>query len=107
MIIRDFEIEPCLMRKEDPTWRFALAASAVSEGHVLRLASDEGNEGFGYPSAPPHMGSPPATLNAELDLFRPHLIGRDPQSIEAILMDLDKVLRGAPQAKAAIDCALH
>jgi L-Ala-D/L-Glu epimerase len=107
MIIRDFDVEPCIMRKEDPTWRFALAASPVSEGHVLRIASDEGVEGFGYASATPHMGSTTDTLKAELDLFRPLVIGRDPCSIQAILLDLDKTLRGAPQAKAAIDCALH
>src|SRR6195256_4455002 len=107
MIIREFDIRPCTMRKEDPTWRFALAASPVTEGHVVRIATQDGIEGFGYASATPHMGSTADTLKAELELFRPHLIGRDPRSIEAILVDLDKALRGAPQAKAAIDCALH
>jgi L-Ala-D/L-Glu epimerase len=107
MLIRDFDVTPCVMRKEDPTWRFALAASPVSDGHVLRIASDDGTEGFGYASATPHMGSTADTLKAELDMFRSHVIGRDPQSIEAILVQLDKVLHGAPQAKAAIDCALH
>src|SRR5438445_10876531 len=84
MIIRDFDIEPCTMRKEDPTWRFALAASPVSDGHLLRLVSDDGIEGFGYASATPHMGSTADTLKAELDLFRQHVIGRDPRNIEAI-----------------------
>jgi L-Ala-D/L-Glu epimerase / N-acetyl-D-glutamate racemase len=107
MFIRDFEIAPCHMRKEDPTWRFALAASPVSEGHVVRIVSEDGHEGFGYASATAHMGSTAATLKAELELFRPRLIGRDPRNIEAILVDLDNALRGAPQAKAAIDCALH
>src|SRR5439155_11341451 len=107
MIIRDFEITPCTMRKEDPTWRFALAASPVSDGHVLRLASDDGHEGFGYASAVPHMGSIKETLAAELDLFRPLVVGRDPRAIEAILAALDRALHGAPQAKAAVDCALH
>jgi L-Ala-D/L-Glu epimerase / N-acetyl-D-glutamate racemase len=107
MIIRDFEITPCTMRKEDPTWRFALGASPVTDGHVLRLATDDGHEGFGYASATPHMGSIKETLAAELELFRPLVVGQDPQNIEAILMALDRALRGAPQAKAAIDCALH
>jgi L-alanine-DL-glutamate epimerase-like enolase superfamily enzyme len=95
------------MRKEDPTWRFALAASPVSEGHVVRLVSEDGAEGFGYASATPHMGSTGDTLKAELELFRPRVVGRDVHGIEAILVDLDKALHGAPQAKAAIDCALH
>jgi hypothetical protein len=46
MIIREFDIKPCTMRKDDPTWRFALAASPVSEGHVVRIAIDDGCEGL-------------------------------------------------------------
>jgi L-alanine-DL-glutamate epimerase-like enolase superfamily enzyme len=107
MIVRDFDVTPCIMPKEDPSWRFALAASPVTEGHVLRIATDDGHEGFGYASATPHMGSTKDTLAAELDLFRPLVIGKDPRNIEAILIELDKALRGAPQSKAAIDCALH
>ena len=107
MIVRDFDIHPCTMRKEDPNWRFALGASPVTDGHVLRIAADDGIEGFGYASATPHMGSIQATLQAELELFRPLVIGRDPRGIEAILIELDRCIRGAPQAKAAVDCALH
>jgi L-alanine-DL-glutamate epimerase-like enolase superfamily enzyme len=107
MIIRDYDITPCTMRKEDPTWRFALAANPVCDGHVLRIATDDGHEGFGYASATPHMGSTKDTLQVELELFRSRVVGRDPQQIEAILVDLDKTLRGAAQAKAAIDCALY
>jgi L-alanine-DL-glutamate epimerase-like enolase superfamily enzyme len=107
MIIRDFDVRPCTMRKEDPAWRFALAASPVTEGHVLRIATGNGIEGFGYASATPHMGSISGTLKAELDLFRPLLIGRDARGVEALLGALDRAIRGAPQAKAAVDCALH
>jgi L-alanine-DL-glutamate epimerase-like enolase superfamily enzyme len=107
MIIREFDVTPCTMRKEDPAWRFALAASPVTEGHVVRIATEDGVEGFGYASATAHMGSIPGTLAAELALFRPLLTGRDARGIEALLMALDHSLRGAPQAKAAIDCALH
>lgn len=107
MLIREFDVTPCIMPKEDPNWRFALAASPVSEGHVLRIVTDDGHEGFGYASATPHMGSTKNTLAAELDLFRPLVIDKDPRNIEAILIELDKALRGAPQSKAAIDCALY
>src|SRR5215471_16726589 len=69
-IIRDFDFEPCTMRKEDPNWRFALGASPVSEGHILRIATADGVEGFGYASAVPHMGSIQGSLKAELELFR-------------------------------------
>jgi L-alanine-DL-glutamate epimerase-like enolase superfamily enzyme len=107
MIIRDFDVTPCTMRKEDPTWRFALGASPVTDGHVVRLATEDGVEGFGYASATPHMGSIQDTLAAELALFRPLVIGRDPCDIEAILTALDRAMHGAPQSKAAIDCALY
>jgi L-alanine-DL-glutamate epimerase-like enolase superfamily enzyme len=107
MIIRELDIKPCTMRKDDPTWRFALAASPVSEGHVVRIATDDGHEGFGYASATPHMGSTQGSLKAELELFRPLLIGQDARRIEAILVALDRAVHGAPQAKAAVDCALH
>jgi L-Ala-D/L-Glu epimerase len=107
MIIRAFEVTPCTMRKEDPTWRFALGASPVTEGHIVRIATEDGVEGFGYASATAHMGSIPGTLAAELDRFRPLLIGRDARAIESLLGALERSMRGAPQAKAAIDCALH
>jgi L-alanine-DL-glutamate epimerase-like enolase superfamily enzyme len=107
MIIRDFDVTVCTMRKEDPTWRFALGASPVTDGHVVRLATEDGIEGFGYASATPHMGSIQDTLAAELALFRPLVIGRDPCDIEAVLGSLNRAMHGAPQAKAAIDCALH
>jgi L-alanine-DL-glutamate epimerase-like enolase superfamily enzyme len=107
MIIRDFDVTPCTMRKEDPTWRFALGASPVTDGHVVRIATEDGVEGFGYASATPHMGSIMDTLAAELALFRPLVVGRDPCDIEAILGALGRAMHGAPQAKAAIDCALY
>ncbi len=107
MIVQDFDIQPCTMRKEDPNWRFALGASPVCEGHIVRIATDDGVEGFGYAAAVPHMGSTQGSLKAELELFRSRVIGGDPRRIEAILIELDRIVRGAPQAKAAVDCALH
>jgi len=107
VIIRDFASHPSVMRKEDPTWKFALGASPVTEGSILRLVDEAGNEGFGYASATPHMGAIAATLEAELSYFKPHVLGKDGDHIEAIGAALDRAMRGAPQAKAAVDCALH
>src|SRR5215208_352411 len=107
MIVKEFDVTPSTMRKEDPTWRFALGASPVTDGQVVRIATDDGIEGFGYASATPHMGSIQDTLAAELALFRPLVVGRDPHNIEAILLELNRAMHGAPQSKAAIDCALH
>jgi L-alanine-DL-glutamate epimerase-like enolase superfamily enzyme len=107
VIIQDFEILPCTMRKEDPTWRFALGASPVTDGQVVCLRSQDGVEGYGYASATAHMGATQSTLLAQLEKFKPLVIGRDATAIEGTLIALDHALRGAQQAKAAIDCALH
>jgi L-alanine-DL-glutamate epimerase-like enolase superfamily enzyme len=107
VIIREYESHPNVMRKEDPTWKFALGASPVTEGCILRIVDEQGYEGFGYASATPHMGAIKTGLDAELAYLRPHVIERDADDIGAIGASLDRALRGAPQAKAAIDCALH
>ena len=106
MQINSFDIEPVVLRKEDPNWKFALGASPETAGVVLRIATDRA-EGFGYASATAHMGSVSGTLQAELQHFRPQVLGAEAEDIVAILRRLDRGLKGAPQAKAAVDCALH
>lgn len=105
--ITEFEVVGCTLRKEDPKWQFALGASPVTEGQVVRIATSDGAEGYGYASATAHMGSTKETLAAELAHFKKSVIGKPPSAIELIHRDMDYSLRGAPQAKAAIDCALH
>jgi len=107
LIIRDFEIELSVMPKQDPSWRFALGASPVTEGLILRLATEDGSEGYGYAGSSPHMGSMPATMRAELEFFRDAVVGQDASHIASIMNRLDARFRGANQAKAAVDCALH
>jgi L-alanine-DL-glutamate epimerase-like enolase superfamily enzyme len=53
------------------------------------------------------MGSTFESLPAELERFKPIVLGKDPFAIEAILQELNRSLTGASQAKAGIDCALH
>jgi L-alanine-DL-glutamate epimerase-like enolase superfamily enzyme len=105
--IRDYVWHSSTMRKEDPSWKFALGASPVTEGSILVLRAEDGTEGFGYASATPHMGSIPKALEAELEWLKPAVEGKDADNIEEILVALDRRMRNAPQAKAAIDCALH
>jgi L-alanine-DL-glutamate epimerase-like enolase superfamily enzyme len=107
MIITRIECEPCVMRKEDPKWRFALGASPVTEGVVVTLTAETGAQGFGYGSATPHMGATRESLMAALARFVPLVKGRDSFAVEEILLALDRDLAGHNQAKAAIDCALH
>jgi L-alanine-DL-glutamate epimerase-like enolase superfamily enzyme len=95
-----------IMPKEDPKWRFALGASPTTEGFIVRLQDEDGHEGFGYASATPHMGAVNSALRGQLDYLRASVVGQDSANVEFILQKLDRAMRGAPQAKAAIDCAL-
>lgn len=106
MNIVAFEVERVTLRKADPNWKFALGANPLTEGVVLRLATEEA-EGYGYGSATAHMGAIATTLIAELEHFRPAVLGARAADINGIMALLDRRLRGAPQAKAAVDCALH
>ena len=106
MEITAFDIEPVILKKEDPEWKFALGANPNTEGVILRIATADA-EGFGYASATAHMGSIQSTLAAELNHFRSSVMGSRADEIGSTMQSLDKRLRGAPQAKAAVDCALH
>jgi L-alanine-DL-glutamate epimerase-like enolase superfamily enzyme len=106
MQITAFDIEPLLLPKDDPTWKFALGSNPVTEGVVLRIATKDA-EGYGYASATAHMGSISSTLIAELEHFRSSVIGARADTINVIMTSINRRLRGAPQAKAAVDCALH
>ncbi len=53
------------------------------------------------------MGATFDGLKAEPDRFAPALTGSDPFAATGIRADLDRRVRGAHQAKAAVDCALH
>jgi L-alanine-DL-glutamate epimerase-like enolase superfamily enzyme len=95
------------MPLEDKNWTFALGTASTSRGYVVRLSSDNGHVGYGYANSSPHMGSTFESLPAELERFKPLVLGQDPFAIEAILVALDRSLVGASQAKAGVDCALH
>ncbi|MEE8517293.1 MAG: dipeptide epimerase [Alphaproteobacteria bacterium] len=107
MKIAGVEIWPCVMPKEDPTWRFALGSNPLSEGWIVCITADDGTRGHGYGSATPHMGAGPAGLKAALETLIPLLEGKNPFNIEAILAELNRNLAANNQAKAAIDCALY
>ena len=100
-------VSPCTMPKEDPTWRFALGASPTTEGWIVEIRTVNGLQGFGYASATAHMGAIKEALRGQIEYLASSLVGMDCTLMEAIHLKLDAAMRGAPQAKAAIDCALH
>lgn len=107
MRIERVELKPCVLRKEDPTWRFAFGASPTTEGVIVTLISESGVRGYGYASATPHMGATREGLETALDCFVPLIEGRDVFAIEDTLLTLDRQQPAPNQARAAIDCALH
>ena len=106
MEITNIKIEPCILEKDDPTWRFALGASPVSEGLIVSIETDKKLTGFGYASATAHMGANLEGLTGTLERLVPQIKKHDPLSMTAIRRDMDRALLGNNQAKAAIDNAL-
>jgi L-Ala-D/L-Glu epimerase len=107
MKIARVDVEACRMPKQDPTWRFALAAKPVSEGWLVHLITDDGRQGSGYASSVAHMGASHAGLGGTLGDLGQAILGMDPFDIAAIHAALDHRLRGNHQAKAGIDAACY
>lgn len=105
--IAKVRIDPCMMPKDDPEWKFALAANPMSEGWIVTVIAEDGTCGYGYASSMPHYGAPTEAVRANLEGFSKELKGADSRSIAQILHKLDRLVVGNNQAKSAIDCALH
>ncbi|OUV73436.1 MAG: hypothetical protein CBC83_05360 [Flavobacteriales bacterium TMED123] len=106
MKITNIKLKPCIMRKEDPSWRFALGASPVTEGVIVFIETDDNLTGYGYASATAHMGASMEGLTGTLDRLIPHVKEYDALEMSAIRIKMDQALSGNNQAKAAIDNAL-
>ncbi|MBI4280199.1 MAG: mandelate racemase [Armatimonadetes bacterium] len=76
----------------------------------LRLATDEGAEGFGEVRGNAHYvtGDTPARIVAVLcDVLCPLVAGADPLQLGAIMDRCDRAIHGNSAAKAVADIALH
>lgn len=85
-------------------------ARPSSENLLVRLHTDAGVTGVGETQAWRRLGSSEtiASLTAAIDgLFAPHVVGRSPFAIAAIMHDLDEALYHSYYAKAPIGDALH
>ncbi|MFM2128509.1 MAG: hypothetical protein RL477_55 [Pseudomonadota bacterium] len=105
--IAEVRVDPCIMPKDDPEWKFALAANPNSEGWTVAITTEAGDRGYGYASAMPHYGAPLEAVRANIQDFARSMVGKDSRAIAAILHRLDRQVVGNNQAKSAIDCALH
>ena len=106
MKITDIKLETCILRKEDPTWRFALGSNPTTEGVIVSIETNQDITGFGYGSATAHMGASIEGLTGTLKRLVPYVKEHNPLSMSEIRLTMDRVLSGNNQAKAAIDNAL-
>lgn len=61
------DIREIVLRKKDPTWRFALAANAANPGFLVRLVARDGTTGSGSAGEIRHIGHELATMRAALE----------------------------------------
>lgn len=106
MQIVDVRVAPLTLRKEDPTWRFALRASPIVEGLLVEIVTDDGPSGWGYAASAAHLDVGAGAVAAALGEFGVALVGRDPLRLADTIAALDHQ-PGPPHARAAIDNALH
>ena len=107
MKIVDVRAHEAVLPKLDKDWKFALAASGMSEGWIVTIHAEDGTIGYGYASSMAHYGAPHETVRGALERLFKHVKGKDSRQIALIMDDLDHVMIGNNQAKAGIDCALH
>ncbi|MGW5432777.1 mandelate racemase/muconate lactonizing enzyme family protein [Streptomyces sp. NPDC004059] len=75
--IVDAAVHRVVLRKSDPTWRFALAANPENPGLLLRLSARDGTTGIGYASEVRHLGHDLGDMRAALGRAVPVLTGAD------------------------------
>jgi L-alanine-DL-glutamate epimerase-like enolase superfamily enzyme len=74
----DASITDVVLRKSDPTWRFALAANPTNPGLLLELRTANGVLGLGFACEVRHLGHDLAVMRAALDRVIPVLREDDP-----------------------------
>lgn len=95
------------LRKDDPTWRFALGGTPASDGFLVSVETEDGVQGFGSCAAATYYGVPRGGLADALELFGSALVGLDAADIAGAHAAMDRALKGHERAKASVDMALH
>ena len=99
--IVDARISDVILRKSDPTWRFALAANPTNPGLLIELRAKDGTTGLGSAGEILHLGHGLAQMRAALDAVVPVLLGKE--TSPEPLADIDRI--GGP-ARAILQMAL-
>ncbi|HEX3792578.1 MAG TPA: enolase C-terminal domain-like protein [Pseudonocardiaceae bacterium] len=71
----DASITDVVLRKSDPTWRFALAANPTNPGLLLELRTADGLTGLGFACEVRHLGHDLVAMRTALDRVIPVLTG--------------------------------
>ncbi|QEG39274.1 cis-3-hydroxy-L-proline dehydratase [Roseimaritima ulvae] len=79
----------------------------VFDSTVVQVETDAGVTGFGEvcPLGPVYLPAYAAGARAGIQELGPHLIGTDPTQLQALNLTMDKVMKGHPYVKSAIDMA--
>ena len=100
-------------RREHPT---ASGMDVLGRYVITRLTTDGGISGLGESTVLPDWGgdhqryfgeSVGTTMHMIRDFFTPAIVGQDPFAISQLMAKLNRLIKGYPYAKAAIDMALH
>lgn len=104
----------CLPTRRVHKW--AGLQGSIGRYVVIRVRTDEGLEGWGETQCLPDWGgaymryygeTPNTVRHVLIDLLLPALREEDPFAIPRVHALMDKVIKGHPYAKAALDIALH
>ncbi len=89
-------------------FKIALREIAFTEVVLVRVQTDAGLTGYGEAAPEPCVtGETTGTVTAALKVLGQAVEGLDPFAIEQAHLKMDRVLRGNPAAKCAIDLALY
>jgi len=79
----------------------------VFDSTVVQIETDAGLAGFGEvcPLGPVYLPAYAAGARTGLQALGPHLIGDDPTQLHAINLKMDRLMKGHPYVKSAIDMA--
>lgn len=87
--------------------KLAMATIARHSLVLVRIRTESGVEGIGEVAIIPHYGAEaPGAVKSIIDeCLAPNLVGQDASCVEALLLHMDRLIKGNGYAKAAIEMA--
>jgi len=107
ILIRDVEILPLVLPKDDPKWRFALGGEPQAKGFIVKIHGTDGTVGLGYAGVATHHGETQEGVKAALETYAGVIKGLNAIEVGKIINLLEQHLPGNNAAQAGIDLALH